>query len=204
MDVPAPAERPEDRCDVSFVGSGQYPHRYTVLSAVGAVARLQIRGPSWQDAPADLPVVGGPVYGTRLAQVIKGAAISLGANAHADQDTARASASNRIWKVLGCGGFFLGRWVEEIEYLAEGGRHCAWYRSPTDAAEQVRRYLREPEERARIASEGRAHALRHHSYSQRVRLMLAGKDYEMRRPVSHQRVVAELEDPNAGQPLDHS
>jgi spore maturation protein CgeB len=136
--------------------------------------------------------------------VIKGAAISLGANAQVEQDTARASASNRIWKVLGCGGFFLGRWVEDIELFAKGGRHCAWYRSPADAAEQVRRYLREPGERARIADAGRAHALRHHTYARRLELLLAGEEYRLESSASDQLVVPELEDPHAGQPLDHS
>lgn len=181
LDSPASSPLPGDESDVSFVGSGQYPHRYPVLRAVSGVARLKIRGSGWDDAPSDLPVARGPVHGSRLAQVIKGAAISLGANAHPEQDIARASASNRMWKVLGCGGFFLGRWVEDIEYLARGGRHCVWYRSPADAAEQVRRYIREPEQRARIASEGRAHALRHHTYAQRLGLLLAGREYELGR-----------------------
>ncbi len=203
-DFPARSARPEDECDVSFVGSGQYPHRYPVLRAVGAVSRLQIRGPGWSEAPSELPVAGGPVHGRRLAQVVKGAAISLGANAQAEQDTARASASNRMWKVLGCGGLFLGRWVEDIELFAKGEQHCVWYRSPADAAEQVRRYLGEPGERARIAHAGRAHALRHHTYAQRLELLLAGKEYRLEGAPSDQLVVPELEDPHAGQPLDHS
>ena len=82
------------------------------------VSRLQIRGPGWRNAPSDLPVVGGPVYGKRLAQVIRGAAISLGASSHPGQDRDRFSASNRMWKVLGSGGFYLGRHVDGIESFA--------------------------------------------------------------------------------------
>ena len=201
-DVPAPSFHPGDACDVSFVGSGQYPHRYAVLRAVAAVSRLQIRGPFWDDAPRDLPVAGGPVHGRRLAEVIRGAAISLGANAHPEQDGARASASNRIWKILGRGGFYLGPRVPDIEHFAAGGRHCAWYDSPADAAEQVRHYLARPDERAAIAAAGRAHALRHHTYARRLELLLAGRAYELDRPPSDERVVPELERPNAGQPLD--
>ena len=179
QDAPASAARPDDICDASFVGSGQYPHRYPVLRAVAGVCRLRIRGPGWDDAPADLPVRGGPVYGRRLAQVIRGAGISLGANAHPAQDTARGSASNRMWKVMGAGGFFLGPWVEDIENFAAGGRHCAWYRSPADAAAQARHYLAQPEERDRIARAGHAHALRHHTYARRLELLLAGREYEL-------------------------
>lgn len=201
-DVPAPTFRPGDACDASFVGSGQYPHRYAVLRAVAGVCRLQIRGPFWDAAPPDLPVAGGPVHGRRLAEVIRGAAISLGANAHAEQDGARASASNRMWKVLGAGGFYLGPRVPDIERLAEGGRHCAWYASPADAAAQVEHYLARPEERAAIATAGRAHALRRHTYARRLELLLAGRGYDIDRPASDERVVPELEHPDAGQPLD--
>jgi spore maturation protein CgeB len=201
-DTPAEAARPEDACDASFVGSGQYPHRYAVLRAIAGVGRLQIRGPGWETAPPDLPVVGGPVYGRRFAEVVRGASISLGANAHAEQDAARASASNRMWKLLGCGGFYLGPWVEDIERFAADGRHCAWYRSPADAAERARHFLARPDERHRIAAAGRAHALRHHTYAQRLELLLAGREYDLGSSASDERVVAELERPDAGQPLD--
>jgi spore maturation protein CgeB len=202
-DAPADAARREDRCDASFVGSGQYPYRYPVLRAVAAVARLQIRGPGWKDAPPELPVTGGPVHGGRLAQVIRGAAISLGASAHPEQDANRASASNRMWKILGCGGFYLGRWVEDIECFAVGGRHCAWYRSPAEAAELTRHYLTHPEERRRLAEAGRAHALRDHTYARRLEVLLAGREYDLGSPASNDRVVAELERTDARQPLDH-
>jgi hypothetical protein len=178
-DVPAAAAPPEYLCDTSFVGSGPYPYRHAVLRAVAAVSRLQIRGPGWEVAPSDLPVAGGPVHGRRFAQVIRGAAISLGASACAEQDAERASASNRMWKILGCGGFYLGPYVLDIEHFAEGGRHCAWYRSPADAAEQVQHYLARPDERHAIAEAGRAHALEHHTYARRLALLLAGREYEL-------------------------
>jgi hypothetical protein len=202
-DRPAAAPLPGDVCDVSFVGSGQYPHRHAVLRAVASVGRLQIRGPGWERAPADLPVAGGPVHGPRLAQVIRGAAVSLGAHALPEQDVARASASNRMWKIFGCGGFYLGPWVDDMDCFAAGGRHCAWYRSPGEAAGLARHYLGLPDERDRIAAAGRAHALRHHTYAHRLQLLLAGREYDLARPASDERVVAELEHPDTGQPLDH-
>jgi spore maturation protein CgeB len=183
-DRPAPAAPADLRCDASFVGSGQYAHRHVVLRAVADVCRLQIRGPGWVPAPAGLPIAGGPVHGRRLAEVIRGAAISLGANAQAEQDEARASASNRMWKVFGCGGFYLGPWVPDVDVFAADGRECAWYRSPAEAAERVRWYLSRPEERARIAAAGRAHALAHHTYAQRLALLLTGREYELRAQTS--------------------
>src|SRR5207237_5280944 len=178
-DLPAASAPQPYRCDVSFVGSGDSSYRYDVLRAVAAVSRLQIRGPGWSRAPSDLPVAGGPVYGKDLAQVIRGAAISLGANSYPGQDTERFSASNRMWPILGCGGFYLGRYVEGIESFAADGQHCAWYQSPAKAAELVRHYLDHPAERERIARAGREHALAHHTYAHRLTLLLAGQGYPL-------------------------
>jgi spore maturation protein CgeB len=177
LDAPADSAPHHLQCDTSFVGSGQYPYRYPVLRAVAAVSRLQIRGPGWGAAPTDLPVAGGPVHGRRLAQVIRAAAISLGASAHEEQDLDRASASNRMWKILGCGGFYLGRYIEGIETFATDGLHCAWYRDTEAAATLTRHYLAQPEERARIAAAGRAHALGNHTYAHRLALLLEGRGY---------------------------
>ncbi len=166
------------RCDVSFVGSGHYPYRHELLRAVAAACRLQIRGPGWDGAPADLPVRGGPVWGTRFARVVHGAAISLGAHALPEHARERdGGASNRMWKVFGCGGFYLGAYVDGIELFARDGEHCAWYRDADHAITLVRHYLTDPATRARIAQAGRAHALAHHTYAHRVTLLLDGRGY---------------------------
>jgi hypothetical protein len=178
-DTPAAFAWPWERCETSFVGSGQYPYRHGVLRAIAAVSRLQIRGPGWEKAPADLPVVGGPVHGRGLTRVIRGAAISLGASAHPEQDADRASASNRMWKILGCGGFYLGKYVPDIDCFAAGGVHCAWYRTQEEAAELTRFYLEHPEQRASIAHAGRKHAMAHHTYAHRLQLLLEGSGYPL-------------------------
>jgi spore maturation protein CgeB len=119
------------------------------------------------------------VRGVRFAQTVRGAAISLGASAVAEQDQDRASASNRMWKVLGCGGFFLGAYVEGIEALAEDHRHCVWYRDVPHAVALVRDFLAAPDERARIAAAGRAHALANHTYAHRLEMLLDGRAYPL-------------------------
>jgi hypothetical protein len=178
-DAPAISAPPAYHCETSFVGSGQATYRYGVLRAVAGISRLQIRGPGWSGAPADLPVAGGPVHGRRLAQVIRGAAISLGASSYPGQDRDRFSASNRMWKILGCGGFYLGRHVEGIESFARDREHCAWYSDAAQAAELARHYLVRPDERQRISNAGHAHALAHHTYAHRLALLLARKDYPL-------------------------
>jgi spore maturation protein CgeB len=202
-DYPVEHAGPAYACDASFVGSGQYPYRYDLLRAIAGACALQIRGPGWESAPPDLPVAGGTVRGRRLREAIRGAKISLGASAHPEQDADRASASNRMWKILGGAGFYLGSYVRDIEHFAAGGRHCAWYRSTADALEQLHHYLAAAEERRRIAEEGRAHALRHHTYARRLELLLGNREYELGQSPSDNRVVPELEHPHAGQSLDH-
>ena len=176
-DHPAESVPARFRCDVSFVGSGQYPDRHSLLRGVASVADLQIRGPGWDAHQHDLPVRGGRVRGRRLARVIAGAAVSLGAAATCAQGEAPLCISNRMWKVLGCGGFFLGPWTPGIESLVREREHCALFRSEPDAIAQVRDWLGRPEERATIARVGRAHALAHHTYAHRLELLLRGESF---------------------------
>ncbi len=179
IDAPA-ADRPAAyECDASFIGSGPYPHRWPVLQAVAKVCRLQVRGPGWDSAPRDIPVVGGEIRGEEFARATSAAKISLGASFSAEQAASRYSASNRMWKVLGCGGFFLGEFVEGIEALAAEGVHASWYRGAQDAAAKARHWLEHPEERARIAAAGRAHALKAHTYAHRVKLLLEGRGLDL-------------------------
>jgi spore maturation protein CgeB len=167
------------RCEVAFIGTGGSEHRQAVLRPIARACDLQIRGPGWRKAPPELPVVGGPIYGRAYARAVGGAAVSLGASSLAAHVSQMASASNRMWKVMGCGGFYLGEWVEGIDAFGRDGVHCAWFKTPEDAVERVRHYLDHPEERKRIAETGRRHALEHHTYAHRVRLLLEGRGYQL-------------------------
>jgi hypothetical protein len=179
VDRPAGSAPERFHCDFSFVGSGQYPERYDLLRRISEVGRLQVRGPGWKGAPPEIPVAGGPVFGKAFARVVRGAAISLGANATRAQNSQVACTSNRLWKVLGCGGFFLGPWQSGLEEFARHGEHCVWYRGLDDAVDLARRYLADPGRRQEIAAAGREHALGRHTYAHRVTLLLAGRGYEI-------------------------
>jgi spore maturation protein CgeB len=166
------------RCELSFIGSGQYPRRYEILRRFAAEAILQIRGPFWESAPRDLPLAGGPVRGHAFAQVVGGAALSLGIHALDDQrQEHRGGTSNRLWKVLGAGGCFLGEYVDNIEEFARHDTHALWYRDPAQGAELARAALADPDRRGRIAAAGHAHVMAHHTYAHRLTLLLAGQGY---------------------------
>jgi len=183
LDTPATSIPQSYRCEVAFIG-GNSPHRNSLLRAMSQVYDLQIRGPGWRKAPPGLPIAGGPVYGKAYAQAVGGAALSLGAHSLPEMAFQTASASNRMWKVLGCAGFYLGEWVEGIDALAADGVHCAWYRNLEEGIELIRHYLDRPDDRRRIALAGRRHALDRHTYAHRVRLLLEGKGYQLPQTIS--------------------
>jgi len=178
VDTPAPSAPDAYRCDVSFVGSGQFPRRREVLRPLSAACRLQIRGPHWSGTEGALPAAGGPVRGAEFSRVVRGAALSLGINALPEQSTERhGGTSNRLWRVLGAGGCFLGEWVEGVETFARHGEHALWYRSPAEAVALVRQYLADAAARSHLAEAGRAHALQGHTYAHRLARLLAGQGY---------------------------
>ena len=183
LDRPATSVPRRYRCEVAFIG-GNSPHRDAVLRAVASTYDLQIRGPGWLKAPPDLPVVGGPVYRKAYAQAVAGAAISLGAHSLPEMAAQTASASNRMWKVMGCRGFYLGEWVDGIDTFGADGVHCAWYRNLPEGIEKIRYYLDRPAERRRIAEAGRRHALEHHTYAHRIRMLLEGRGYPLPQTIS--------------------
>ena len=183
LDRPPSSVPDRYRCDVAFIG-GNSPHRNTVLRSMARTYDLQIRGPGWRKAPPGLPIAGGPIYGKAYAQAVAGAAVSLGAHSLPEMAAQTASASNRMWKVMGCGGFYLGEWVQGIEALGTEGVHCAWYRILDEGIDRVRYYLDRPDERRRIANSGRRHSLEHHTYAHRVHLLLQGRGYSLPQMIS--------------------
>jgi hypothetical protein len=178
FDTPARYAPSRYRCDVSFIGSGQYAYRHELLRAVSRTCNLQVRGPGW-DTVMDLPVAGGAIRGPGFSRVVRGALISLGANATELQWSAPACTSNRLWKVLGCGGFYLGPRVPDINRLARGGEHCVWYNSNAEAVDLVRHYMADHSGRADIAAGGLAHARSAHTYAHRLELLLGGVAYPL-------------------------
>jgi spore maturation protein CgeB len=178
MDHPAGEPPAEWGCDVGFIGSGQYPRRHEVLHALAARYRLQIRGPNWEEAGHGLPVVGGPVRPAGFRSAVRGARVSLGINALDAQAGERSGGtSNRLWRILACGGCYLGEQVAGVERFATPGEHALWYRSVDEAVALVGRVAADPELRSRLAEAGQRHVLARHTYAHRIPLLLAGQDY---------------------------
>ncbi len=178
-DIPATSTRDEYRCDVSFVGSGPYPYRWPLLQRVAAEFSSQIRGPGWKGVNPPFSIAGRSLHGAEFARVVAGAAVSLGANSFAEQESQYASASNRMWKVFGCGGAYVGPFVPGIEQFARDGEHCRWFHSVDDCVQKIRELITYPEQRIAMAARAHAHALAHHTYDHRMRMLLSGEEYPL-------------------------
>ena len=80
---------------------------------------------------------------------------------------------------MGCGGAYVGSYVPGIEQFARHGEHCLWFRSVAEGVEHVRVLLADPERRRAMATRGREHALAHHTYDHRMRMLLSGEEYPL-------------------------
>jgi spore maturation protein CgeB len=62
--------------------------------------------------------------------------------------------------------------VPGAEALAQDKVHCRWYRSPAEASEVLAELLADPVEREAMAARGRDYVRAHHSYDQRLGVIL--------------------------------
>jgi spore maturation protein CgeB len=169
---------PAFAADVAFVGSGYDEGRALFLRRLARRFRVRVWGPGWERWAGDLDLAG-PAWGPDFARVCASARIVLGVNPSFQvRSRVWGYASNRMWRVVGCGGFYLGHATPGVRGLLRDGEHCAWYEDEEHASEQVERYLSDDAARERIRREGRAFVLAHHTFDHRVRNLLEGRAFE--------------------------
>ncbi len=91
----------------------------------------------------------------------------------ADVDPTGDFVNPRTFELAACGAFQL---VDERSLLSEAftpGEEVVTFRSTADLRDKIDYYLERPEERLRIAQQGRARALRDHTYEKRLQQMLS-------------------------------
>ena len=89
--------------------------------------------------------------------------------------TIRSGIPLRVLDIMGCGGFVLSNFQEELlEYFAPG-EECAVYESLEDLYWKADYYLKHEEERNRIAAAGFEKVKRNFTFEERLREMLMQK-----------------------------
>jgi spore maturation protein CgeB len=77
----------------------------------------------------------------------------------------------RVFDIMGCGGFALSNYQEEMEEHFDVGREIETFRSIEELKDKAAYYLTHETERLRIAVAGRKKVCEQHSYSVRIRQM---------------------------------
>lgn len=84
----------------------------------------------------------------------------------------RTGLSLRIWDVLGCGGFLITNYQQELMEYFQIGQDLETYGSKQELLDKVQYYLSHDEERKQIALNGYEKVSKLHSYVQRIEEML--------------------------------
>ena len=149
--------------DVAWV-AWYYPDRGRIAQALEGVD-LKIWGRNW---PGDL-AEDRFVKDTVAAKIYS--ATKIGLNSHSDQSR-QGGLNTRSFELLAAGAFELTDAVEGMEELLEPGRDLAVYRSPEEARDLARHYLKNPGERQRMARAGRERVLSQHTYLHRMKALM--------------------------------
>lgn len=80
--------------------------------------------------------------------------------------------SQRVWDVLGCGGFLICNYQTELPEHFELGQDLETYNSMEELADKCAYYLAHEEERKKIAANGYEKVKKYHTYEIRIRQML--------------------------------
>jgi spore maturation protein CgeB len=164
LHYPVETAAPEFRSEVAFIGKyGRDSHlhatRGALIPPVAARFDLKLYGSGWHEL--GLSAARGEVFPEQYRQICRGAGIVLGCDWRHD---VQWYFSNRTWFTLGSRGFLLTNYAPGLEDLFENHRHLVWYRSVDECLELIEHYRARPDERARIAAEGRAFARAHRTY----------------------------------------
>lgn len=148
------------------------------LSGLAEVVRERIASHRIAQTPAaDLPpeVVKGAYAAGEFAQLVRGAAVNLGFTHFSGMPGTpgeRRQARLREFEIPMLGGFYLTQRCAEVTAFYREGEQLACWDGVGELREKIRYYLARPEERARIAAEGRRHAIERHTWEARFRGLL--------------------------------
>lgn len=165
------------RWDLSIVGTG-FPRRKRALEAIrSAAGSLLVVGSGWPEEIGEDGLERKPSASpSEAARIYSESRINL--NVHREETdfsvsfgAFRAVSPNAsVFYVAGCGGFQIADDSrQDLQNLFEPGKEIVLYRDFEELAALVGRYLKDGDERARIAESGRRRALAEHTYAHRMR-----------------------------------
>ena len=172
-----PAEKEEWGSPISFVGAG-YHNRQQVFASFAEMP-FKLWGTEWPGCkPFDRMLQKG---GKRLnpdeyTKIFCGTDININLHSSRERDGVDPFGdfvNPRTFELASCEAFQL---VDERSLLSEvfeAGKEVITFSDPADLKEKIKYYSTRPEERARIAKNSRARALKEHTYGHRLQSMLS-------------------------------
>src|ERR1039458_4148530 len=142
-------------CQASFVGTWS-PKKEAFLTRLHERLpdlSLKIWGNYWNMASPKLAkvIAGSAVTGTEYAKAIRASAISIALLVEARSDSLNGDLSTaRTFEIPAIGSFMLHERTDEVKQFFEDGRECAMFGDGDELADQILRYLENPDERLRI------------------------------------------------------
>ncbi|HOD36084.1 MAG TPA: glycosyltransferase [Syntrophales bacterium] len=165
--------------DVAMIGSMGYPIYKKRCELVMSLRRKDIDikwwGPRLAREIRNIPYflggvqrawAGKEVYMRDFADVIRHTRIFIGQES--DIPVGERYMSNRVFAVLGCGGFYLCRRTQGVESQFEVGKELQVFDDEGDLLEKIGYYLNHEEERQQIALAGHRKVLSHYTYKHQM------------------------------------
>jgi spore maturation protein CgeB len=162
-------------CDIVFAGTVNpelYPRRFELLEAISDFD-LGVWGPGYEKIPLSSPlkqkIRGSHTTPEVWTKIYSQAKIVL--CIHYNDPTGVIpchQASPRVYEALACGSFLLVDAQKDVLELFKDGEDLVVFRDSTELRDLVSDYLQKPEERHRIARNGRKKALAGHTYQDRI------------------------------------
>lgn len=159
-------ERQRYGCEIGFVGTLVPDRLYSErIAALEALRDFDLGIWSVHEVPASLrPFYRGAALGADMLRATAAGKIAL--NPHGD--FMRWGGNMRLFEACGVGAFQLVDDRPGVREWFRDGEHLVIYRDHEHLRALARYYLAHDDERRQIADAGRAHALAHHTYDQRM------------------------------------
>jgi len=161
--------------DLTFVGSF-YPNRAGLLERLMEFD-LGIWGPGWEHLPAEsslrkhvrglqvTPDIWGKIY--NASQIVLAPHYQDLSNRYPVYQ-----ASPKIFEAMACGAFVLSDNQRDVLNLFQTGVHLEVFYDLDELKKKIQYYLNHPEERLKIARQGRQEVVDHHTYIKRIERLL--------------------------------
>lgn len=169
-----PEEKENWGSEVSFVGS-YYPNRAQVLEKI-ADFDLKVWGPGWaklsKDSPLKKRAADTQLRPKEWVKVFSSSPVNIVIHFQ-DGETLCYQAAPRVYETLACRSFLLVDDQKDVQSLFQDGKHLVIFKNTEDLRKKITYYLKQPEERKKIASQGYEETVHKHTYLNRLKEMFS-------------------------------